>query len=294
MFLEFLKDVIPDTLLDFVKLLPFLFLSYLLMEFLEHRAEGKMEGFLSRSGKVGPLFGGLLGVVPQCGFSAAASGLYVGRIITAGTLFAVFLSTSDEMLPILIAGGISPLKILKILAIKAALGILFGFAVDFALRLLHKGRADDTHDHVADFCKEEHCHCERGILLSALHHTLEIGIFLLFTVFALNTAVYFLGEETLSRLFSSLPVVGNLAAALIGLIPNCASSVIITQLYLEGVISAGCMFSGLLAGSGVGLLILFRLNRHHMRENFAILGTLYGFSVLAGCLIDLFGIGNWL
>lgn len=291
---EFLKDVIPDTLLDFVKLLPFLFLSYLLMEFLEHRAEGKMAGFLSRSGKVGPLFGGLLGVIPQCGFSAAASGLYVGRIITLGTLFAVYLSTSDEMLPILIAGGISPIRILKILAVKATLGILFGFAVDLILRICRRGKPETAHVHVADFCKEEHCHCERGILLSALHHTLEIGIFLLITMFALNTAIFFVGEETLAHLFSSLPVVGNLAAALIGLIPNCASSVIITQLYLEGVIRAGCMFSGLLAGSGVGLLILFRLNRHRMRENFAVLGTLYGFSVLAGCILDFLQFGRLL
>lgn len=290
MFLEYIKDVLPDTLIDFVKLLPFLFLSYLLMEFLEHKANGRMERFLAGAGRVGPVFGGLLGVVPQCGFSAAASGLYVGRVISLGTLFAVYLSTSDEMLPILIASNASPLRILKILAIKAVLGMLIGLAVDAVLRLLPHGK-EHEHHHVAEFCQEEHCHCERGIWISALHHTLEISLFLLITMLLLNTAVFFVGEETLSGLFSSLPVVGNLVSALIGLIPNCASSVMITQLYLEGVISAGCLFSGLLVGSGVGLLILFRLNRHHMKQNLAILFSLYALSVLCGCLLDVLNIG---
>lgn len=284
----FLEEVLLDSLLDFLKLLPFLFLTYLLMEFLEHRAGEGMEKAIRRAGRVGPLFGGLLGVVPQCGFSAAASGLYAGRVISLGTLIAVYLSTSDEMLPIMIAEGAKASLILKLLAIKLVIGTVAGFLIDLVLRLLAK---KDTHEHIHELCEHEGCHCEEGILRSALHHTLHISLFLLLIMLVLNTGIFFLGAERLTAVFSGIPVLGHLLSALVGLIPNCASSVLITKLYLEGVLSAGCMLSGLLVGSGVGLLVLFRVSRKK-RDAFLVLLLLYTIGAFTGMLLDLVGIGN--
>ncbi len=286
----FLEEVLLDSLIDFVKLLPFLFLAYLFMEFLEHKAGEKMENAIRRAGKVGPLFGGLLGALPQCGFSTAASGLYAGRVISLGTLIAVYLSTSDEMLPILIAEGAPAGKILKILAIKCVVGALFGFLIDLVLRALHKERHHEGHIH--ELCEHEGCHCEEGrVLRSALHHTLHVGTFLLAIILLLNTTVFFLGHERIAGIFSSVPVVGHLLSALVGLIPNCASSVLITKLYLEGVLSAGCMFSGLLVGSGVGLLVLFRVSRRKKDALFVLL-LLFVIGAASGMFLDLVGIGN--
>ena len=283
----FLEEVLLDTLIDFAKLLPFLFLTYLLMEWLEHRASGKMEASIRRAGKVGPLFGGFLGIVPQCGFSAAASGLYAGRVISLGTLIAVYLSTSDEMLPIMIAEKAPALLIVKLLATKLLLGIFFGFLVDILFRLVHK--KDEDHP-IHELCEHDGCHCEEGILRSALHHTIHISLFLLLVLFLLKTGIFFLGEDHLAAAFNNIPVLGHLLSALVGLIPNCVSSVLITKLYLEGVLSAGCMLSGLLVGTGVGLLVLFRANRSK-KEAFFILLRLFGIGAVSGMLLDLLGIG---
>ena len=284
----FLEEVLLDSLIDFCKLLPFLFLTYLLMEFLEHRAGVGMENAIRRAGQVGPLLGGLLGVVPQCGFSAAASGLYAGRIISLGTLIAVYLSTSDEMLPILIAEGAEIGLILKLLLIKLLIGALAGFLIDLCMRLLAK--KEEEHEHIHELCEHEGCHCEDGILRSALHHTLHIGLFLLLVMLLLNTGIFFLGHDRLAAIFSGVPVLGHLLSALLGLIPNCASSVLITKLYLEGVLSAGCMLSGLLVGSGVGLLVLFRVSRKK-RDAFFVLLLLFAIGAVSGMLLDLVGIG---
>ena len=285
----FLEEVLLDSLIDFVKLLPFLFLAYLFMEFLEHKAGEKMEHAIRHAGHVGPLFGGLLGVLPQCGFSTAASGLYAGRVISLGTLIAVYLSTSDEMLPILIAEGAPAGRILKILAVKFVIGAVAGFLIDLILRLLHGEKEHAGHIH--DLCEHEGCHCEEGsIFRSALHHTLHVGSFLLLIMILLNTGVFFLGEARLASIFSSAPVVGHLLSALVGLIPNCASSVLITKLYLEGVLSAGCMLSGLLVGSGVGLLVLFRVSRRK-KDAFLVLLLLFSIGAVSGMLLDLVGIG---
>ena len=292
-FLDYCKDVLPETLLDFVKILPFLFLSYLLMELLEHKASEKMILSVHRAGHFGPLLGGALGILPQCGFAAASSGLYAARVISLGTLLSIYLSTSDEMLPILIASGASFPVIAKILAVKVVLGIALGFLVDFVLHLFHSEKAEGHEDCVADFCKEHTCHCERGILRSTLHHTLQISIFLLLTSLALNSLFFFIGEDAMRGLFTSLPVASNLLSALIGLIPNCASSVVITELYLEGMLSAGAMFSGLLTGCGVGLLVLFR-TRRDFKKNLAVLGLLYALGAISGMLLDLLRIGAFL
>lgn len=276
-------DVILDTLLDTAKLLPFLFLAYLLMEFLEHHAGGKTERLLTRSGKIGPLFGGLFGIVPQCGFSAASAGLYAGRLITTGTLLAVFLSTSDEMLPIMLSHGIFPYKLLLA---KFVIGVAVGFAVDLVTHLVRRGKPVKDDVQIEDICEREHCHCGDHIALSALRHTLRIAVFLLLITFLLNTGIYLIGEDRLAGAVSNRPVLANLLAAAVGLIPNCASSVVLTELYLSDIVSVGALLSGLLVNAGVGLLVLFRNNRP-VRDSFRVLALLLAAGVLAGLLIDL-------
>lgn len=276
-------DAITDSLIDSVKLLPFLFLTYLVMEYLEHKAGEKMQQAIQKAGRGGPLLGGLLGVFPQCGFSAAASNLYAGRIITAGTLLAVFLSTSDEMLPIMISENVSALVILKILSVKIVVGVLAGFAVDFIFR---DGKKEMRIEHL---CEQHHCHCENGIWKSALHHTVEIFLYIIFISFALNLLIGWAGEDVLGNMILNRPVLGEMAAALVGMIPNCASSVAITQMYLNGVLGPGALIAGLLSGSGVGLLVLFRVNDDH-KENLKIMGVLYVAGVVGGLLVNCLGI----
>ena len=320
--------IIEHTLKDTITILPFLFLSYLLMEWLEHRAGERAARVLGRAGRVGPLLGGLLGVVPQCGFSASASGLYAGRVISAGTLIAVFLSTSDEMLPILISHRISAGRIALILAVKAGIAVVAGLLIDLlwcSARLRHgeqHGHVHHDHDHhhehshghdhghdhhahhhehhhgegerpqtaIHEMCESEGCHCERGIFLSALIHTLKIFGYILLITFLFTCLIETVGEERLGELLSSVPVVGQLVAGLIGLIPNCASSVVITQLYLQGIVSPGCMMAGLLVGAGIGVMVLFRVNHRHMLDNVRLVALLYAIGVLSGILIDAVGL----
>ena len=282
-------DVLLDTLLDAAKLIPFLYLTYLLLEFIEHRAKEQTEALMKKAGKWGPFLGGALGAVPQCGFSASMSNLYAENIISMGTLVAVFLSTSDEVLPIMISGissgDIRAWSVVKILLVKILLGVVVGFIVDGVARLCSK---KEKNIDIESLCHDDHCGCEEGnIFLSALIHTLKILAFILVVSFALNTVIYFIGEDALGNFISSLPVVvGPLATALVGLVPNCASSIVITQLYMSGVISAGSMLAGLLSGSGIGLLILFRVNKN-MKSNFAVLGIVYGSGAVIGIICDL-------
>lgn len=282
-------DALLDTLLDAAKLIPFLYLTYLLLEFIEHRAKEQTEALMKKAGKWGPFLGGALGAVPQCGFSASMSNLYAENIISMGTLVAVFLSTSDEMLPIMISGissgDIRAWSVVKILLVKILLGVVVGFIVDGVARLCSK---KEKNIDIESLCHDDHCGCEEGnIFLSALIHTLKILAFILVVSFALNTVIYFIGEDALGNFISSLPVVvGPLATALVGLVPNCASSIVITQLYMSGVISAGSMLAGLLSGSGIGLLILFRVNKN-MKSNFAVLGIVYGSGAVIGIICDL-------
>ncbi len=276
-------DVILDTLLDTLKLLPFLFLTYLAMEYLEQRTANKTENFIKKAGRFGPFIGSLAGAVPQCGLSAAATNLYAGKVISMGTLIAIYLSTSDEMLPILISEQAPILTIISILIAKVIIGCIAGVIVDL---LLFKKKTVKMHIH--ELCEQEHCHCEEGsILKSALIHTGQITAFIVVISFALNTALFFLGEDVLGGFIMNKPVIGPVLAGIIGLIPNCAASVVITKLFLEGLISVGSMMSGLLVGAGVGLLVLFRVNKHR-KENFTIVGLLYAFGAFTGIIIDLF------
>ncbi len=274
-----MADVIIDTLLDTLKLIPFLLLTYVAMEYLEHRTGDKVNNVVRKAGKLGPAIGSVLGVVPQCGFSAAASNLYAGKVITLGTLIAIFLSTSDEMLPILISEQVSLSLIGKILLLKVCIGAVAGFLIDLFL----KGKKEE-HEHIHDLCEHDHCHCEKGIFRSALSHTAQITLFILIISFVLNTVLHFVGEDALAGLILNRPVLGPVLAGLVGLIPNCASSVVITQLYLQGVINMGSMMAGLLVGSGVGLLVLFRVNPDK-KENFKIVLLLYAIGVLAGIML---------
>lgn len=273
-------DVIADSCIDSVKLLPFLFLTYLVMEYLEHRAGEKMQDIIRRSGKAGPAIGGLLGIFPQCGFSAAASNLYAGRIISLGTLMAVFLSTSDEMLPIMISENVGLPMIGRVLAVKVLFAVSAGFVID----LVYRRRDKDMQ--IEHLCERHHCHCERGICKSALHHTLEIFLYILLVSLVLNLVIALIGEEALGALILNRPVTGVLIAALVGMIPNCAASVIVTKLYLGGVLGAGALIAGLLSGTGVGYLVLLRVNDDR-RENLRILVLLYAIGVIAGLMVEL-------
>ena len=275
--------IIEETLIDTLKLIPFLFLAYLAMEYLEHRTGEKAQMLIRKAGRMGPVLGGVLGIVPQCGFSAAASNLYVGRVISLGTLMAVYLSTSDEMLPILISEKAPAELILRLLISKALMGVAAGLLIDIVLRRRHV----EEHRHIHDICEQEQCHCEKGILRSALTHTAQIALFILLVTFILNFTLYFVGEDVLANLILNRPVLGPLLAGLVGLIPNCAGSVVITQLYLQGAMSLGAALSGLLTGTGVGMLVLFRVNRNRM-ENLKILGLLYLIGVTAGIMTRVF------
>lgn len=276
-------EVIADGFIDSIKLLPFLFITYLIMEYLEHKAGERMQAAIRGAGKSGPMIGAILGVFPQCGFSAAASNLYAGRIITAGTLLSVFLSTSDEMLPIMISANAGMGLIVKILAVKVVVAVIAGFAVDC---VFGKSEKDMRIEHL---CEQHHCHCEDGILKSALHHTAEIFIYILLISLGLNLLIAWIGEDVLGGLILNRPAVGAVIAGLVGLVPNCAASVILTQLYLGGVLSAGAMIAGLLSGTGVGLLVLLRVNDNRS-ENLRLIGLLYVIGVAAGIIVELIGI----
>ena len=249
--------------------------------------------------KWGPIIGSILGVFPQCGFSVSATNLYAGRVITLGTLIAVYLSTSDEMLPIFISEAVSPVIILKILGIKLIIGMIAGVIIDLFVHLIIKNKnkkivqqneEDSEENEIGHMCEEEHCHCnESGILKSAIHHTLSILVFIVLITFIINTVVHFVGEETIAGWILNKPVIGPVIASLIGLIPNCAASVIITNMYLENVISLGSMISGLLTGAGVGLAVLFKTN-DKIKENIGIIILLYAIGVISGIMIDLIGI----
>ncbi|MBR4982044.1 MAG: arsenic efflux protein [Lachnospiraceae bacterium] len=270
---------------DSLKILPFLFITYIFMEFLEKKAGEKTNLWLEKAGKAGPVVGGALGVIPQCGMSAVASNLYAGRIISVGTLLAIFLSTSDEMLPIMISKSVEPAVIAKILVVKVVIAISVGILVDFIYHILKKKEQVEIKIH--DFCEHEHCHCEDGILKSAVRHTLQIFIFVLLITVVLNIGIEIIGEEQLADFILNKPILGPVLAGVIGLIPNCASSVVITQMFLDGLMSFGTMMAGLLVGAGVGILVLLRVNENKA-ENFKIMGILYLTGVLCGILFNVF------
>lgn len=340
--MQMILDALLDAVLDTAKLIPFLFITYMGMEYLEHKAEKHTTGMLEKAGHFGPLIGAAVGILPQCGFSAAASSLFAGGVISVGTLIAVFLSTSDEMLPIFISEGVHPATMLRILATKAILGLISGFLLDVFMRHGRHTKAPEKHIH--DLCVHEHCDCNEeeeeealhteaahtheanaddhahrhvaeehhshehaaahahaghhhhhhpkgfmGIAMPALHHTVQITGFIFFITLIITLLVEGIGAEALGHFLSGKPIVGVFLAGVVGLIPNCAASVSITQLYLMGILNAGQMMAGLLVGAGVGLLVLFRTN-DHPNENLRITIMLYGLGVFWGLVIEYLGI----
>ena len=306
--------VLEHSVEDTLYLIPFLFVTYLAMEWLEHKAGDKAEEAVRRAGAAGPVVGALVGIVPQCGFSAAAATLWAGRVITLGTLFAVFLSTSDEMLPIFLAEQVAPMTILKIMGVKLMIGMVMGSVVDAAIRL---ARRDREKLRIHELCERDRCHCngdcetceqqpelaydfehdeehehhhEGGsILRSALKHTLQVTVFIFIITLVLDGALELVGEDALAAFLGSNPVLSVLGSALVGLIPNCAASVVIAQLYVEGALGAGAMMAGLLVSAGVGLLVLFRTNRG-LRQNLIVLAGLWATGAFWGLIISAFGI----
>lgn len=279
-------EVIEEAIIDSIKLLPFLFITYLIMEYIEHKTKEKTKEAIKKSGKWGPVIGSILGIVPQCGFSVSATNLYAARVVSLGTLIAIYLSTSDEMLPILLSESVPIITIVKILGVKLIIGMIAGIVIDAVLRLKNKTIEDEK---IVDLCEKEHCDCEHGIVKSALKHTINIFIFILIITLLINIAIYFIGQDIIKSFLSNKPILGPILAGLIGLIPNCAASVIITQMYLESIITAGTMIAGLLVSAGVGLAVLFKTNKP-MKQNFKIVILLYAIGVISGIIIEAIGI----
>ncbi len=283
-------DLITDTLIDSLKILPFLFISYLIIEFIEHKSSKKIKNTLSKSGKFGPIIGGVLGIIPQCGFSVTASTLYASRVITLGTLIAVFLTTSDEAIPVLLSTPGSFGILLKIILFKLVIGIICGFIIDLVYRKKHtpKDEFKNTTEHIHTMCSNCNCKTE-GILKPTLKHTFNVFIFIIIFNFLLNLIIFLIGEENLSKVLMSGSIFQPLITSLIGMIPNCASSVVLTELFLAGKISFASIISGLSCGSGLGIAILFKENKN-IKENIRILILIYFIAVFFGFLLEIFNI----
>lgn len=290
---EILLDILTDTALDGLKMLPFLFGAYLLLEWIEHRSGSKLRHRLSHSGRYSVPLGAAIGLIPQCGFSVAASNLFAGRLVTTGTLLAVFLATSDEAVPVMLASPNGAGKILPLLGLKLLFAVVGGYLADLLFfRQTHERQCETTHCHHDDEREEAthelcaHCGCQGGILKSALRHTAETFLFLLFVLLLINTVTTLLGEARLASILLAGTFWSPMVTALIGLIPNCAPSVLISELYLNGTLTIGATIAGLSAGAGLGLAMLFKINPNQ-KQNFRILAFLYVFSVIAGILTDL-------
>lgn len=278
-----LIECLKDALIDSLKLLPFLFIIYILIELLEHKTGDRIKAVIKKTDRLGPLFGGLLGAVPQCGLSTAAATLYTERLISIGTLLAIFLSTSDEMLPLLISGAAAPLSILKILGAKILISVATGYVIDLFFRYVLKKKHEDEEIHT-----ENHQH-EMNLFLAAILHTLQVFVYLFVITLVLNVAISLIGEESLTHFLTGRPVLGVLLSSIVGLVPNCGASVLITKLYLDGMMEAGAMFAGLLVNAGVGTLVLFR-TRTSRHEVLTILGLLFASGLIWGLLIQWTGL----
>jgi hypothetical protein len=283
-----MTEILLDSIIDSLKLLPFLYLSYLLVEYAEHRMSHRTKELIYRAGKAGPLIGAVVGIIPQCGFSAAAAGLFAGGMLSPGTLLAVFLSTSDEMLPIMVSQHIGAETIAKILVVKVVAAAVIGFLTDLAAEYIF-GRRKPMPEH-PHMCEHEHCGCEQhGIFRSALVHTVQTIAFLFLIILATGLFMEWAGLSG-TNLFAAIPGLQQAISALVGMIPNCAASVLITQLYLEGVLNASSLFAGLLCGAGTGLLVLYREN-DSKKMNLILTIILYisglAAGILAGGLVSL-------
>ncbi|MBR3146296.1 MAG: arsenic efflux protein [Bacilli bacterium] len=274
-------DVLLDGLIDTLKLLPYLLVTFIILEFIEHKLSKKNQKILTKNQKIGPLVGSVLGALPQCGFSTMAANLFSARVITMGTLIAVFLSTSDEMLPIMLSEKTNIKLVLGIIGFKVVAGIIIGFIIDLIYR--KKEEKEEIHE----LCEHDHCHCKKkNIIISSVIHTLKIGLFVLIANLLIGIIIYKIGEDNVSNLLLNKNILTYFVSSLIGLIPNCAGSVIITELYLSNLITIGTLLAGLLTGSGLGILLLFRTNKN-LKENITVLSLIYFIGVIIGIIVDL-------
>lgn len=280
-------EILTDAFIDSIKLLPFLFIAYFFIEYFEHHASIKLEHALTKSGSFGPLVGGILGLAPQCGFSVAATNFYSNRLITLGTIIAVYIATSDEALPILLSQGESVKTIFMVLGVKLAIAIPVGFLIDYIFKTKELD-FDDSIAAIEDGCIKASCECERrNIFLASFEHAFKIFIYILIFTIILNSIVAFIGEEQLYTFITNTSVFQPFFTAALGLIPNCVASIMLIQLMLDGIISFGSAMAGLIAGSGVALAVLFKVNPN-FKDNLRVLGILYFVGVISGFLLNLF------
>ena len=276
-------DVLLDALKDTLITLPFLFGVYLLIEYIEHKSSDKLGKALRKMGPFGSVGGAAIGAIPQCGFSVAASNLYAGRLISMGTLVAVYISTSDEAIPVMLKTPDRAGMIWKLILIKIAIAMAAGMIVDICVKLFCKRKEEEPFKELCADCDCEH----HGIFHSALHHTVQIVIIILIVNILLGGIMEFAGKQTVEKLMMTNSWVQPLIAAFVGFIPNCAASVVLTELYTDGVVSFGALIAGLCTGAGVGLMVLFKTNKN-FKQNFAIMGILYAVAVASGIIIQLF------
>lgn len=278
-------DILVDSLYETLALFPYLYLTYLLMEYLEHKMSRRSTIYIRKAGQLGPVIGALLGLIPQCGFSVAAANLYATGLITLGSLLAVFLSTSDEMLPLLISGGVSAVIIIQILSLKVIFAIIAGIVADNFIP--EKFIKHQNEPNISAFCKREKCKCEdkENIWFSAFKHTEKICIFIFLFSLVVNTLFVLGGRETIVSFLTGAPVLSKFIAAGVGLIPSCYPSVLLTQLYMDNTISMGTMMAGTLANAGLGFLVLYRVNADE-KDNARILALLFGLGVFFGLITD--------
>lgn len=285
--MELFLDVLSETLVDTAKMLPFLFLAYLFIEYVETRHGERIEALLAGGGRWGAVPGAVLGCVPQCGFSAIASNFYASRVITLGTLMAVYLATSDEAIPLLVSMPAYWDKLILLLVIKVVYAVFVGFLLDFVLRKAlprslrggYTGHADEVD------CHEEHEETS-SIFLAALRHTLEIFVFILLFSFLIGLIFESVGEGAITGILGGMGIFQPMLTALVGLVPNCAASVLLAQLYMEGAITFGSLFAGLTAGAGVGLAVLWRVNPS-WKQNLFMTGLLWAVGAAAGMVLQL-------
>lgn len=303
--MEFVLDVVIDALKDTAELIPFLFATYVVISLLDLFASDKTTAAIQRAGHAGPLIGGVLGVVPQCGFSAMGASLYADRIVSLGTFVAVILSTSDEMLPLLLAEHVEVGLLARILVTKAVLGVILGFAIDLVLRAVlgrtslagvDESDAGEEQDEDAEFDPSAYsCDCGCGepltrgqtawwVVVNSAYRTFQVVVFIFVVSVLLNALIALVGEDTLASFLSGNAVVATLVSGLVGLVPNCAASVVLTQLYIDGVLGFAPMIAGTLVAGGAGYLVLFRMNGN-MRESAAIVGIVYALGVCAGLVM---------
>ncbi len=284
-----LIHVLEHSFLDTVKMLPFLLIAFLLLEFIEHRAGEKTMNILSRSGKAGVLVGSALGLIPQCGFSVIGANFFADRVISLGTVLAIFLSTSDEALVILMSDPSKFKDVLFLLLVKFVIAVVAGYVIDIIFKKLnHEHVNHHLQEHHDDHCHEGcgcSCNSPKAFWINALKRTASVWIFLFIASFGLGLLIELVGEESLSKFLLTDSLFQPFLTGLVGLIPNCAASAIIAQMYIEGALSIGSAISGLCSSAGLGLLVLFRDNKN-LKENFIVLALLYSIGVVSGMVAN--------